>query len=96
MTFSVPASKKSIKQNRFEFEIGGEKYDVPLLKFAPVGAMEAFEADKNTTGMILVADSERARDAIRTLDGSQIEGLMKAWGEASDITPGESQGSSDS
>jgi tape measure domain-containing protein len=33
MPYKVPASKKSLKQNQFEFEIDGVTYSVPLLKF---------------------------------------------------------------
>lgn len=39
MTFEVPASKASIKQNQFEFKVPGERKarSLPLLKFIPVG-----------------------------------------------------------
>lgn len=96
MAFAVPQSKKSIKQNRFEFEVGGETFDVPLLKFAPVAAMEAFENGKNITGFLMTADSDRAREALRGMDSEQLDALSDAWSEASDVTPGESAGSSDS
>lgn len=96
MAFAVPQSKKSIKQNRFEFEVEDVTYDVPLLKFSPVAAMEAFENGKNITGFLLTADSDKARDALRSLDSDQLEALSDAWSAASDVTPGESAGSSSS
>lgn len=39
MTFEIPASKASIKQNQFEFKVPGEKKtrSLPLLKFLPIG-----------------------------------------------------------
>lgn len=93
--FEVPQSKKSIRQNRWEFTIPGEDgtFDVPLMKFASIAAMEAFEAGKESTGLILAADNERARDAIRSLDADQVTALLDAWSEASGVTVGESQGS---
>lgn len=93
MTFSVPQSKKSLNQNRFEFDHEGTTYSVPLMKFVPAGSMEAFEAGKETTGLILAADNDKTRDLIRGLDADQIEALVGAWGEASGITVGESGGS---
>lgn len=96
MPYEVPASKKSKKQNRFEFSHDGETYDVPLMKFVSAGAMEAFEAGKNMTGLILAADDERTRDAVRTMESDQLAGLMGAWQEASGITAGESEASLDS
>lgn len=39
MTFEVPASKASFKQNQFEFKVPGERKGrtLPLLKFLPIG-----------------------------------------------------------
>lgn len=96
MPFAVPQSKKSQKQNRFEFTIGEDKHEVPLLKFASVGAAEAFEMGQNVHGLILAADTERTRAVLRGLDGDQMTALMDAWSEASGVKPGESGGSSDS
>lgn len=96
MAFQVPKSKKSIKQNRFEFEVDGKKFDIPLLKFAPVEAAEAFEQGKNVAGILAACNSDSARDAVRAMDGEQFEALIEAWTEASDVTPGESPASSES
>jgi hypothetical protein len=97
MTFSVPQSKKSLKQNRFEFAgVDGEKHELPLLKFVSAGSAEAMEMGQNVHGLMLAADTDRTRDMLRSLDGDQLEALMEAWGKASGISMGESQGSSDS
>lgn len=96
MTFQVPASKKSQKQNRFEFEHDGKTLDVPLLKFVTAAAAEAFESGREVTGLILAADKPEVQTALRSMDSDQLEALMSAWGKASKITVGESQGSSDS
>lgn len=94
MPYEVPRSKKSHNQNRFEFALDGETYDLPLMRYVSAGAMEAFEAGKNMTGLILAADTERTRDAIRSMDAEQLNGLMGALQEASNITVGESEASS--
>lgn len=96
MAFKVPQSKKSIKQNRFDFEVDGKQFDLPLLQFAPLEAAEAFENDKNVTGILLACDRDDAREALRHLDGEQIDALMDAWKEASESSPGESPASSES
>lgn len=96
MTFAVPQSKKSIKQNRFEFEIEGTTFEVPLLKFAPVAAAEAFEQGQEVKGLLLMCENDAARDAVRDLDGEQFGALMEAWQKASGVEAGESPASSNS
>lgn len=93
MAFQVPASKRSIAQNRFEFEVGGKTYSIPLMKFVPAGVMEQFENEKNITGLMMLADSDEQRDAMRLLEQEQIEALLSAWAEASDVSLGESSAS---
>lgn len=90
MVFQIPESKKSIKQNRFEFELDGKKFEIPHLKFAPAGAMEHFEQERNMTGLMLVCDDDATRDALRGLDGDQLAAFMEAWGAASGVDMGES------
>ena len=96
MPFDVPASKKSIKQNRFEFTLEGEKHSIPLLKFAPVEAAEQFELGRDVSGILACCENDKARDAIRGLDGDQFGALMDAWSEASGVTAGESEASEES
>lgn len=93
--FQVPASKRSIKQNRFEFEVDGEQYEVPLLKYLPAAAAEAMEAGKSVTALMMATDTDSAKAALRSLDGEQLEALFDAWQEASGIEVGESPASSD-
>ena len=89
MAFQVPESKRSIKQNRFEFEVDGKTFDIPHLKFAPVAAIEKFEQEQNMAGLLLTADTDEAREAIRSFDGSQLEPFLEAWNEASGVDAGE-------
>lgn len=95
MAFSVPESKRSIKQNRFEFKVGTKSYSIPKLNYLPVESMESFEGDNPTPirGLLAACDNDAAKDALRKLDGEQIEALMNAWQEASGVTVGESSAS---
>lgn len=93
MAFKVPDSKKSIAQNRFEFEVGDKSYTVPLLKYLPVKAAAAFERGDNVEGILLGCDSEEARNAVLALDGEQFEVLMDEWAKASGVNVGESSAS---
>lgn len=96
MPFDVPASKKSIKQNRFEFTLDGVTYSIPLLKFAPVEAAEHFESGRNVAGILACCENDKARDVVRSLDGDQFGPLMTAWQEASGVSAGESVASEES
>ena len=96
MAFQIPASKRSIKQNRFEFKVGNKTHSIPLLKFLPVRAAELFENGKNLAGLIAAADEDATREVIRDLDGEQLEALIEAWQEASGVEVGESSASSES
>jgi hypothetical protein len=96
MPFDVPTSKKSIRQNRFEFTLDGKTFSIPLLKFAPVEAAEAFEQNRNVAGILLCCENDEARDAIRSLDGDQFGALIDAWKKASGIGTGESEASEES
>lgn len=93
MPFDVPASKKSIKQNRFEFTLEGETHSIPLLKFAPVEAVENFELNRNVAAILACCENEAARNAVRSLDSEQFDALMEAWYKASGISVGESSAS---
>jgi hypothetical protein len=96
MPYKVPASKKSLKQNQFEFEIDGVTYSVPLLKF--VKPKIAFALDGATsTGAVQALFDEYLPEAFDKFeDAEQLEAFMAAWQEASGITAGESSASADS
>lgn len=96
MAFQVPPSKKSIRQNRFEFEVDGRTYSMPLLKFLPVASAEEFEREHNVAGVLAAVDSEEAKAVLRAMDGEQIAALIDAWQEESGVGVGESVASSES
>lgn len=95
MTFVVPQSEKDKPENRFEFVIDGETYDVPLLRFAPVEAALLFEQGRSIEGLMECAGAE-AGIAMRNLDREQLKDLEEAWVKASRVSPGESDGSAGS
>lgn len=95
--FEVPAAKRSLKQNVFEFRIGTKTYSVPKFEYLPVGVLEIIESTAaDAIGPFL--DIFGAKDspvgkAVRGLDKEQITALIKAWQDDSGITVGESEGS---
>jgi hypothetical protein len=95
--FEVPAAKRSLKQNVFEFKIGTKTYTVPKFEYLPVGVLEVIESTAaDAIGPFL--DVFGAKDsavgkAVRGLDKEQLLALIKAWQADSDITAGESEGS---
>lgn len=94
--YEVPESKRSIKQNRFEFKADGKVYSMPQLKFLPMAAAELMEQGKEMAAIMLALDDDDARGAVRKMDAEQFKGLMGALAEASGVELGESSGSADS
>ncbi|MFJ4166287.1 hypothetical protein ACIPY5_12085 [Microbacterium sp. NPDC089698] len=95
MPYEVPQSKKSLKQNRFEFKLPGDKklYSVPLLQYIrPAFIRDYSELDANEF-MVKFIDAELPGVLDKLEDSEQLEALMNAWSEASGITPGESEAS---
>lgn len=108
MPFSVPESKRSIDQNKFEFDVPdkpGQVFKVPKVKYLPMGAMETLQGQGNVTlsdVLDLFAREEDGpeavaiRDAVRTLDTEQLQALTEAWQKDSGVQLGESSASSSS
>jgi hypothetical protein len=98
MVFQVPASKASIKQNRFEFQLPGSKkvHSVPLLKFLkPSLALELEDASEVAAARILF--NEYLPEAFAQFeDAEQLGAFLEAWKDASGIGVGESEASADS
>lgn len=100
MTFEVPASKRSIKQNQFTFKVPGDRktYSIPKAKYLSVGHVETL-ASKGTevqiTDILELLGQGDARDAVRTLDQDQLMALMEAWQADSGISTGESSASTE-
>lgn len=103
MTYEVPASKRSLKQNQFKFKVPGDKtfYFIPKAKYLPVGVIEKLASNAEQVTLIDIlamfkGADEKSLEAIRTLDSEQLIDLTSAWQEDSGVTTGESSASSTS
>lgn len=94
MVYKVPASKKSIGQNMFEFELpDGTVHQIPKAKYLSAGEIEqlAQSSDdlKITDILDLLGQTEASAAAVRQLDIEQLMGLMTAWQQDSGLSMGE-------
>ena len=101
MPYQVPESKRSIDQNKFEFNVPGDDrtYKVPKVKYLPLGSMEKLQgqvADVTLTDILDLFDDEDAQAAVRRLDTEQLQALTAAWQQDSGVDLGESSASSSS
>lgn len=100
MTFQVPESKRSIRQNQFEFKVPGDRktYRIPKAKYMTMGQVETLATkgeNVQITDILEILGQGEAREAVRTLDQEQLEALMEAWQEASGLSVGESSASTE-
>jgi hypothetical protein len=98
MVFQVPASKSSVKQNRFEFSLPGSAkvYSVPKLEYVKPSLALQFE-DATDVGAARLLFGAYLPEAFGLLeDVEQLGALMEAWKDASGVTPGESGASTGS
>ncbi|WMI34031.1 tail assembly chaperone [Microbacterium phage TukTuk] len=98
MAYEVPASKRSIRQNQFEFKVPGDRktYRIPKAKYLTMGQIEALQEKKDEvllTDILEMLGQGEAREAVRTLDQEQLMDLMEAWQTDSGISVGESSAS---
>lgn len=91
--FQVPASKASINQNRFEFELDGKSYSIPKLQYIKPSLMKRLNGQDAEMLVLSLVDEyhEGLSDEFDSLD--QMLALYEAWAEASGLTVGESSGS---
>lgn len=97
MVYEVPSSKRSVKQNMFEFKIANRTYSVTKFEYLSIGVLEDIEAAPADAigpflGVFGPKDSP-VREAIRTLNKDELSGLIEAWRADSDVTVGESSAS---
>ncbi|MCJ1687786.1 hypothetical protein [Rathayibacter sp. VKM Ac-2927] len=96
--FTVPASKASIKQNRFEFKLPGDDttYSLPKLQFVKPKLVLQISGSSKADVVRLLMD-HYIPDAFEQIESlEQLTALYEAWADASGITPGESSASTDS
>lgn len=84
MAFQIPPSRKGLPENRFDFTLDGTTVnDLPLLPYAPLVAVEAFQAGEALEAVLTACDTEGAREVIRQLDADQFRAFVEAWELAS-------------
>ena len=97
MAFKVPESKRSIAQNRFEFELpDGTEVSVPKAKYLTLGQIETLSQAQGEITIVDILDlfnEPEASVAVRSLDSEQLLALMEAWQADSGISVGESSAS---
>lgn len=100
MPYEVPQSKKSLKQNVFEFTFPRSKkvYSVPLVKYIRPGlAIEIGELGEVEMVKRLFEEFAPGQNLLDKFeDMEQLEAWAHAWREASGISVGESQASAES
>jgi hypothetical protein len=99
MVYEVPPSKRSIKQNQFQFKLAGAEYSLPRFKFIEIGQLELLtQPETRITGLLSIAGGADTPlgAAFRKLVADQLEGLIEAWQEDSGVTLGESSASDNS
>jgi hypothetical protein len=98
VVYEVPTSKASIKQNRFEFKVPGDKklYSLPLLKYLKPSLVLTVEDDAPVRAMSVILEEYAPGVYAKFEDGEQVEALFNAYAEASGVDLGESSASVDS
>jgi hypothetical protein len=85
--YVVPKSKKSLKQNKFEFELAGQQFTLPRVKF--LSPSEGLALEKSGAAGVRDLFEKYAPGAFELFeDGEQFEALTEAWQEDSKDTAG--------
>jgi hypothetical protein len=94
--YEVPKSKKSLKQNQFEFKLNGKVHRVPLLQYMrPAVAREFKDGMNELQAAELLFKATGQPDLMDEFDDfQQVADFVAAWQEASTVTAGESSASS--
>lgn len=96
MVFQVPAAKKSVKQDKFEFQVDadGPVYTLPAMKFLKPETTAAIEGSIAALRNVF---EEHAPGSFAKLENNdQLEALVEAWGAESGTSLGESKASASS
>lgn len=98
MVYTVPKSKASIKQNRFEFKLEGDAtvYSIPLLKFLKPSIALELQAGNQAEAMRSLFTEYMPGVLEKLEDSVQMGDLFQAWQDASGVSLGESSASSSS
>jgi hypothetical protein len=100
MVYEVPASKRSIKQNQFQFKVPGNRktFSIQKAKYMTVGQIETLSnkgGEVQLTDILDILGQGEAREAVLTLEQEQMMALFEAWQADSGLTMGESSASTE-
>lgn len=97
--YQIPESKRSLEQNQFQFTTDGvDKFSIPKVQYLSLDFIEKSSMHSNGVQIVDVCAElglTKAVEALRVLDGEQLQNLAVAWMEASGATVGESKASTD-
>jgi len=94
MVYKVSYDKKSIDQDKFEFELDGKTYKIKKAKY--LNGREALAlvgGNLDATYNLFGEEGTELGDAVREVPIDAFRDLVNAWAEDSDMTTGESQAS---
>jgi hypothetical protein len=95
--YTVPKSKKSLKQNQFEFKINGKEFSIPLLKYMKPSVVAKLGTASPAQVVLALFDEYLGPEVIDEFeDMEQIDAFLTALQEASGVDVGESSASTDS
>ncbi|WP_193510483.1 hypothetical protein [Cryobacterium sp. BB736] len=97
----IPDYKKSIKQNVFQFELGGKTYETTRFDMLPTSFLESVsELEEKyvlkSMRLAMAGDDENLASALGELPLSHMKGLLEAWQKDAGVSLGESPASDDS
>ncbi|QDH48917.1 tail assembly chaperone [Arthrobacter phage Gisselle] len=96
--YRVPASKASLHQNQFRFQLPGEDHirSIPKLKYLKPSIAIQVEGMPVQQALQLLFSLYQPGLIDEFDDMEQLEGVIQAWAKASGVSLGESKPSSDS
>lgn len=84
---------------KFHFEHGGKKFDLPLLSNLKFGLIRKLRKASQEEQMFMIIEEvsdKRALAAIDDMTSEEVGKLMTEWQKASGVDMGESEGSAES
>ena len=97
--FEVPTTKASKDQDKFSFKIGAQSFKIKRVKYLTIAEQITIantETLEQRVEAIFGPAGSKIGDAVLGLVDDQFDALMDAYNADSEVTPGESEGSSTS
>lgn len=96
--FEVPAPKRSMKQNLFQFKMPGDEkvYELPKLQYLKPSLVDKLDGGQKIEVIRGITDEYIPGLFDQFDDSEQLIALYEAWAKESGISLGESSGSAES